>query len=68
MEASTVALTERQMQVVRGLDHGKTHTLIADEMGVSVQSVKTHLRSIERKLNVRRAREIPHAARKAGLL
>ena len=69
MEAGTKPLlTARQMQIVRGLDHGKTHARIADELGVSYNNVKQHLRAIERKLQVTRAREIPHAARRRGLL
>lgn len=68
MEATTEPLTARQLQIVRGLDHGKTQARIAAELGVSPNAVKGHLRRIERKLEVHRAREIPHAAREKGLL
>ncbi len=59
--ASTTApqrleLGEREQEVLRGLVRGGTYAQIADEMGISLDTVRGHIRSIYRKLQVNSAK------------
>lgn len=59
--ASTTApqrleLGEREQDVLRGLVRGGTYAQIADEMGISLDTVRGHIRSIYRKLQVNSAK------------
>ncbi len=45
-------LTEREKQVVRYINCGETNHMIAEEMDISDRTVKAHLASIYRKLDV----------------
>jgi DNA-binding NarL/FixJ family response regulator len=49
-------LGEREQEVLRGLVRGGTYARIADEMGISLDTVRGHIRSIYRKLQVNSAK------------
>lgn len=61
-------LTERELTVVRALDSDLTRQQIADELYVSLATVKTHLHSVARKLGVSARADIVARARTLGLL
>jgi LuxR family maltose regulon positive regulatory protein len=61
-------LTERELAVLRHLPTMKSNREIAGEMYFSVNTVKTHLKSIYRKLGVNRRREAVEVARARSLL
>jgi len=50
--APSVVLTEREMQVLRGMSGGKTNSEIGRELYLSEDTVKTHARRLYRKLGV----------------
>lgn len=49
----TVALTERENEILASLSQGYANKEIADKMNISVPTVRTHLRHIYEKLHVR---------------
>ena len=61
-------LTDREFEILRQLSFGHTRTKIAETLFVSVNTVKTQLSSIYRKLGVASAREAVRAAERLGLL
>ncbi|OJF16256.1 LuxR transcriptional regulator [Couchioplanes caeruleus subsp. caeruleus] len=61
-------LSEREREVLSYLPTMLTAGDIAAELGVSINTVKAHLRSIYRKLNVARRREAVTHAREHGLI
>ncbi len=61
-------LTEREEEVVRALALGKVNKQLADLLGVSESTFKTHLRAIYRKLGVRTRLQAAGRARELGLL
>lgn len=61
-------LTERELGVLRDLPSMMTLGEIASAQGVSVNTVKTHVRSIYSKLNTGSRREAIAVARRRGLL
>jgi DNA-binding NarL/FixJ family response regulator len=50
--ASTESLTDRQREVIDGLAAGKAYKQIADEMQMSIHTVRTYIRRIYEKLHV----------------
>lgn len=46
-------LTHREEEALQALGTGKTDAEIASEMGISINTLKTHLKSLYRKLEVR---------------
>jgi LuxR family maltose regulon positive regulatory protein len=66
--AAVVPLTERELAVLRELPTLRTVDEIAAVLVVSVNTVKTHLRSVYRKLGVTSRRDAVTAARRTGLL
>jgi LuxR family maltose regulon positive regulatory protein len=66
--APAVALTARELEVLRELPNLNTVDEIADVLFVSVNTVKTHLRSLYRKLQVGSRRAAVAEARRLGLL
>ncbi|AIA02995.1 MULTISPECIES: response regulator [Streptomyces] len=60
-------LTEREEQVVRALATGRTNAEIADELFVSLSTVKTHLANVQAKLAARNRVEIAAWAWETGL-
>ncbi|MEU4691516.1 LuxR C-terminal-related transcriptional regulator [Actinoplanes sp. NPDC023714] len=61
-------LSERELEVLRYLPSVLTANEIAEELGISVNTIKAHLRSIYRKLGAARRREAVDRAAQAGLL
>ena len=53
-----VALSEREIEVARTIAKGRTNQEIADELFISLGTVKSHLTSIQNKLGVRNRVEI----------
>lgn len=49
------ALTKGEIRVLRTYAEQETHELAAAELGISTQTLKNHLGSIYKKLNVRKA-------------
>lgn len=45
-------LTEREQEVLRGLVGGLAYKQVADVLGISLDTVRTHIRSVYRKLQV----------------
>ncbi|RME13613.1 MAG: hypothetical protein D6802_01005, partial [Ardenticatenia bacterium] len=60
-------LTEREIEVVRLLAAGLTAPQIAEQLTVAPSTVRTHIKSIYRKLNVHNKVEAVEAARQLGL-
>ena len=52
VQPSTVALTSREMQILRGLARGWSTKRISREVGLRIPTVETHLSNLYRKLNV----------------
>ncbi len=57
-------LTEREREILKCITDGKSNKEISDSLFVSVETVKSHIKNIYRKLNVKNRVE---AARKAGM-
>ncbi|WP_235871259.1 LuxR C-terminal-related transcriptional regulator [Rhodococcus spongiicola] len=66
--ATTEKLTRRELQLLAELPTWRTAEEIAADLCVSVNTVKTHLRGIYRKLGVTTRRDAVTAARSHGLL
>jgi DNA-binding NarL/FixJ family response regulator len=66
--SSSLHLTDREEEVVRALALGKVNKQLADMLGVSESTFKTHLRAIYRKLGVRTRIQAAGRARELGLL
>jgi DNA-binding NarL/FixJ family response regulator len=67
-QVTTVALTSREMQVLRGVAKGFTTKRLAQELGLRAPSVETHLHNIFRKLHASNRGEAVSAALKVGLI
>jgi DNA-binding NarL/FixJ family response regulator len=61
-------LTPRELEVLVELDRGLRFRQIAETLGVSVTTVKTHARSLFRKLGATSRAEATYEARRRGLL
>src|SRR5262249_58651631 len=66
--ARRLALTERELQVLRGMADGKSNAEIGRELFVSEDTVKTHARRLFRKLRARDRAHAVAAAFRAGLV
>jgi len=53
---TVIRLTAREVDVLRLLALGCTYSQVSDQLGVSVNTVTTHIKSIYRKLEVRSGR------------
>jgi DNA-binding NarL/FixJ family response regulator len=60
------ALTEREEEVVLTVARGRTNPEIADELHISLSTVKTHLAGVMTKLGVRSRVEIAMWAYETG--
>jgi DNA-binding NarL/FixJ family response regulator len=63
-----IALTERELQVLRGMAEGKSNAEIGRELFVSEDTVKTHARRLFRKLGARDRAHAVAAAFRAGIV
>ena len=63
-----IALTDRERELLVALHSGLTRTEIADRLFVSINTVKTHQRSLFRKLGVTTRAEAAAVAERRGLL
>jgi LuxR family maltose regulon positive regulatory protein len=61
-------LTRKELQVLRLLAEGRSNQALADELGVSDTTVRTHLRNINAKLDVGSRMQAVVRARQIGLL
>ncbi|WP_158579944.1 response regulator transcription factor [Geodermatophilus marinus] len=59
-------LTSRELEVLRALSGGVTRQEVADELDISVNTVRTHMRRILAKLGVHTSLEAVVIARRAG--
>lgn len=50
--------TLREKEIVRGIEDDLSYKLIADRLSVSLETVRTHIRQIHRKLHVNSKAEI----------
>jgi DNA-binding CsgD family transcriptional regulator len=55
-------LTDRERELLLLIRFGKTNAEIASITGLSVNTVKTHMKSLFKKLHVRNRTEASHAA------
>jgi LuxR family maltose regulon positive regulatory protein len=62
------SLTARELEVLRYLEELLTTEEIAEKMFVSVNTVRTHVRSILRKLGVSRRNAAVRKARRLGMV
>jgi DNA-binding NarL/FixJ family response regulator len=67
-QATTVALTSREMEILRGVAKGFTTKRLALELGLRAPSVETHLHNIFGKLNSTNRGEAVSTALKLGLI
>ncbi|HEX3791760.1 MAG TPA: response regulator transcription factor [Pseudonocardiaceae bacterium] len=62
----TESLTGRELDVVRGVARGRTNAEIAEELVISLSTVKTHLGAAQRKLDARNRTEVAVWAWESG--
>ena len=55
MESSVVRLTGRELEVLRLIAHGCTYERVADRLGMSTNTVCSHIKNTYRKLDVHSA-------------
>jgi DNA-binding NarL/FixJ family response regulator len=67
-EARGITLTERELQVLRGMAEGRSNAEIGRELFVSEDTVKTHARRLFRKLGARDRAHAVASAFRAGLV
>ncbi|WP_410788657.1 response regulator [Kribbella sp. C-35] len=61
-------LTERELDVTRAVARGRTNAEITDELVISLSTVKSHLASIQRKIQARNRTEIAVWAWESGIV
>ncbi|HTP64043.1 MAG TPA: response regulator transcription factor [Geobacteraceae bacterium] len=66
--AETIALTRREEEILRCLADGKNNKEISASLFLSIETVKTHLKGIFKKLGTRSRLEAVMKARKKGLI
>ena len=67
-QTAKVALTSREMQILRGVAKGHTTKRLANDLGLAAPSIETHLRNIFRKLAANNRGEAVSSALKLGLI
>lgn len=63
-----VRLSPREVDVLERVGSGQSNAEVADELFLTQQTVKFHLRNINRKLRASNRTEAVHLARRAGLI
>ena len=61
-------LTDREQEILKSLANGNSFKLIAAELFISIDTVRTHIKNIYQKLQVHSQLEAVHKARSKGLL
>ncbi len=61
-------LTHREIEILNYIDQGLMNKQIANELGISEQTIKNHVSSILRKLNANARNQAVDVARKQGLI
>ena len=61
-------LTQRQLQVLRSLASGKRYKEIAEELSVSLNTIKSHAENVYERLGARNRTEAIRSARERGIL
>ncbi len=67
-QGGTILLSPRERHVLDLLAEGRSNKEIARELGVSANTVKTHLANLYAKLGARRRTEAVAAARRSGMI
>jgi DNA-binding NarL/FixJ family response regulator len=67
-QETTIALTSREIQILRGIAKGLTTKRLAQDLGLKSPSVESHLHNIFRKLNSTNRGEAVSTALKLGLI
>ena len=67
-DASDVALTPRELDVLKGLSEGKANKEIARELEIQEVTVKLHVKTLSRKLNARNRTHAAMLGRDLGLV
>lgn len=65
---SGIALTKRELQLLKLLARGYTYREVADDLSVSSHTVNSHIKNLYRKLSVKTKNEAVFAATRQGLL
>jgi DNA-binding NarL/FixJ family response regulator len=65
---SRLTLTEREQEVLRGLVQGLAYKQVAEHLGVSIDTVRAHVRTVYRKLQVHSVAEAVSRAIREGLV
>lgn len=66
--ASSSPLTKTETQVLRYITLGYSRSRLASSMGISTETVRSHMKNIYRKLNVHRKSEVVFKARSEQLI
>ena len=61
-------LTGREADVLRGLVDGLSYKMVADHLGISFETVRSHIKRVYKKLSVRSSTEAVAKALKSGLV
>ena len=67
-KGSTANLSDREVEVLRFIGLGATNREIAEKLIISEHTVKSHLRSILNKLNIRNRQQAAVYAEREGLI
>lgn len=66
--AVSVSLSPRESEVLGGLVAGLSYKMVADKLGIGFETVRTHVKKIYQKLDVRNCTEAVAKALKSGLV
>ena len=66
--ASSTELTDRELEILRELMTGDSNNEIADRLGISISTLKTHLQNLQEKTGFRNRTELAVKAREIGLV
>jgi two-component system NarL family response regulator len=66
--AASEVLTEREREVLRRIERGSSYKEVAAELGISTNTVHTHIKHVYEKLQARSREEAVRVARRKGLL